>query len=272
MAIIAISRGTRSGGQAMAECLAEELGYPILGREVAQEASARLGVSEEDLSRRWEVAPKLWEKLYSARKLYAAAIRAALAEHAAEGNLVYHGLAGQLLLRGLPAVLRVRLIASEETRLRTLRESSGLSRRDAERYLREVDEGRARWVKSMYGENIHDPALYDVVMNLDEISVPLACGVLANTVRQTEFDLTDEARTRLREFRLECRVKLALASADDTRSLDLEVDASGGTVEVSGSVPLLASGQTGDRISEIANSVSGVTEVRLNVEWYDPYP
>ncbi|MCK5651482.1 MAG: BON domain-containing protein, partial [Gemmatimonadetes bacterium] len=103
-------------------------------------------------------------------------------------------------------------------------------------------------------------------------SMPVACTVLANTVRQTEFDLTDEARTRLREFRLESQVMLALASADDTRSLELEVEASAGTVRVSGSAPLLASGQTGDRISEIAHSVSGVKEVRLNVEWYDPYP
>ena len=272
MAIIAISRGTKSGGQTIAEWLARELEYPILGREVAQEAAARVGVSEEDLGRRWEVAPKLWEKLYSARRLYTAAVQATLAEHAAEGDLVYHGLAGQLLLRGLPAVLRVRLVASVETRLGTLQETSGMSRRDAERYLRQVDESRARWVKSMYGGDIHDPALYDVVINLDEISMPVACTVLANTVRQTEFDLTDEARTRLREFRLECQVKLALASADDTRALELEVEASAGTVEISGSAPLEASGQTGDRISEIAHSVSGVKEVRLNVEWYDPYP
>ena len=272
MAIIAFSRGTKSGGQAMAECLAEELGYPILGREVAQEAAARLGILEENLSRRWEVAPKLWEKLYSARRLYTAAIQATLAEHAAEGNLVYHGLAGQILLRGLPAVLRVRLIASEETRLRILQESSGLSRRDGERYLSEVDESRARWVKSMYGEDIHNPALYDLVMNLDEISVPVACGVLANTVRQSAFDVTDDARAQLRDFRLACQVKLALAGADDTRSLVLEVEASGSTVEISGCAPLLASGETGDHISEIASSVSGVKDVRLNVEWFDPYP
>jgi cytidylate kinase len=256
----------------MAECLSEELRYPILGREVAQEAAARVGVSEEDLSRRWEVVPKLWESIYSARRLYTAAIRATLAEHAAGGKLIYHGLAGQLLLRGLPAVLRVRLVASLETRLRVLTESSKMSRRDAERYLEQVDEGRARWVKSMYGEDIHDPALYDIVLNLDEIPVPVACGVITNTVQQTEFDLTDDALARLEDFRLASQVELALARADDTRVFDLEVDACAGIVEVSGNAPLLANGQTEHRISEVARSVPGVKVVHLSMEWFDPYP
>ncbi len=45
MAVICISRGSKSGGQAMAECLGTRLGYPVLGREVVQEAAAGLGVS-----------------------------------------------------------------------------------------------------------------------------------------------------------------------------------------------------------------------------------
>ena len=128
MAIIAISRGTKSGGQALAECLAEELGYPLLGREVAQEAAAGLGVSPDELRARWEVAPKLWERFSSARRLYLAAVQASLAEHAIEGNLVYHGLAGQLLLRNAPTVLRVRLIASMETRIRALMSGTDMTR------------------------------------------------------------------------------------------------------------------------------------------------
>lgn len=272
MAIIAISRGTKSGGQALAECLAAELKYPLLGREVAQEAAAGLGVSAEEIRRRWEFAPKLWHRFSSARRQYRAAVQTSLAEHAAEGNLVYHGLAGQLLLRGLPAVLRVRLIASLETRAHTLMESTQMDREAAERYLRQVDDARARWVKVMYDEDIQDPALYDIVFNIDEISIPVACAVLALTVQQTEFDLTDEARIRLRDFHLACQVKLALVKAEETRALDLEVDTCVGVVDVSGSAPLLATECTGDTISGIVRSVPGVKAVHLNVEWFDPYP
>jgi len=43
-------------------------------------------------------------------------------------------------------------------------------------------------------------------------------------------------------------------------------------VEVSGSAPMLATGESGDRIAEIARAVQGVTLVRLKVQWFDPYP
>ena len=52
----------------------------------------------------------------------------------------------------------------------------------------------------------------------------------------------------------------------------LEVDARRGVVEVSGSAPLLSTGEIGDRISEIARSVPGVEKVRLKLQWFDPYP
>ncbi|MFC1500369.1 cytidylate kinase family protein [Candidatus Zixiibacteriota bacterium] len=272
MAIIAISRGTKSGGMAMAECLAEELGYPILGREIAQEAAADLGVDEEELIHRWETPPRMWEKFSSATRLYKAAVLSALADHAVEGNLVYHGLCGQLLLRGVPAVVRVRLIASLTTRIEIMRESDDMDEVTAERYLNNVDDARARWVRMMYGEDINDPALYDIVLNLDHVHFTVACGMLENTVRQTEFDLTDDVLDRLKDFQLECHVRVALAAEPDTRGYDFDIDATSGIVSVSGSAPALPSGRTGDTIHEIVQSVHGVKEVNFNINWFDPLP
>ncbi|MFC1530540.1 cytidylate kinase family protein [Gemmatimonadota bacterium] len=272
MAIIAVSRGTKSGGMAMAECLAEELGYPLLGREVAQEAAATLGVEESELISRWETPPKLWERHSAAIRLYKAAVLATLADHVVEGNLVYHGLCGQLLLRGVPTVLRVRLVASLEKRIAFLRESSDMDQAAAERYLHSLDDGRARWVRMMYGEDINDPTLYDIVLNLDEVNFTVACGMLENTIRQTEFDVNEDALTRLADFQIECHVRLALARAPDTRALDLEIDSTSGIVSVAGTAPILPSGRTGDSILEIAQSVHGVKEVNFNIKWFDPLP
>ena len=46
MPIITIYRGAFSGGQAVAERVAGELGYRCLSREVLQEASQRYGIPE----------------------------------------------------------------------------------------------------------------------------------------------------------------------------------------------------------------------------------
>jgi cytidylate kinase len=176
VAIISICRGTQSGGQALAECLAEELQYPLVAREVLQDAASELGISEQELSRAMERAPRLWKRHASVRRAYIATIQAALAEHTVGGDLVYHGRAGQMLLAGLPAVLRVRLIAPMGARVSTLLERNEMTPTSAEEYIQHVDAARARWVKMMYGEDIEDPALYDMVINLQTLSVPAACN------------------------------------------------------------------------------------------------
>ncbi|KPJ91007.1 MAG: hypothetical protein AMS18_09540 [Gemmatimonas sp. SG8_17] len=272
MAIITISRGSKSGGQEMAKCLAAQLQYPIVGREIVQEAASRLKVSEEALSHQMEHTPKLWDRHAATRRLYVAAVQAALAEYVTEGDLVYHGLAGQLLLRGLPAVLRVRLIAPRERRVRTLIEEHQMNEASAEEFIQHVDGARARWVKMMYGENIEDPALYDVVVNLETMSVAGASAALATMAKRPDFAVTGEVRACLRAFRLASNVRVALARARETRPHNLDVLVEGGVVEISGSVPVLKTGRMGDRISEVARSVPGVEEVRMKLQWYDPYP
>jgi cytidylate kinase len=256
----------------MAECLAKRLDYPILGREVAQEAAGRLGVPAEAVERSMGDRPALWNRFSSMRRTYVAAVQSALAEHAVGGRLVYHGLAGGLLLRGVPGLLCVRLIAPMWRRVQSVVEESGVNPIAAERYIWEVDEARARWVKFMYGEDILDPALYDMVINLEGIAIQSACAVVARAVEQPEYAVTEVVEARLRDFRLACRVRVALASAPDLRALELDAEAEGGTVIVTGEAPLRKGGQTGDRIMQVAHAVSGVESVRLRVEWFDPYP
>jgi len=272
VAIVSVCRGTRSGGQAFAECLGDRLGWPVVGREILQAAAADLGVSEADLARQFERAPRPWNRVATARRVYIVGVQAALAEHLTTGNLVYHGLAGRALLRGLPGVLRARLIAPLDARVRVLVEADGVDRDAAERHIREVDAERRRWVRMMYGEDIEDPVLYDLVINLATMSIEAACALTAAALQEPEFTVTEDLRAAYADFRLACRVKRALVTAPDTRGLPLEATAHGGVVEVSGSAPLLSTGESGDRITAITGAVPGVKRVRLKLQWFDPYP
>ncbi len=272
MAVITIQRGTKSGGEALAKCLAEHLGYPLLGREVLQDAAAQLGVPAEDVGERMEELPGRFGRTPLITRLYVAAVRAALAERARNGNLVYHGLAGGLLLRSLPGVLRVRLIAPLELRIEALMETHGMSRGSAEAYIEDVDDARARWVKNVYGQDISDSTLYDMVLNLGSFTVPEACQVVVAAASRPEFGMNPERLDRIEDFRLACQVRLALLEDLGTQTLSLDATVSHRIAVVTGEAPLLNTGEVGNRIAEIASSVPGVKEVRLAVEWFDPYP
>ena len=273
MAIITISRGTKSWGQALAECLAEHLHYPIVGREEnIKEAASKLGVSEEAVGHQMQDTPRLWGRKTLMRKTYVAAVQACLAERVIGGNLVYHGLAGQVLLRGLPAVLRLRLIAPFEARVRAMMAGDQIDQASAEQFIREADDARARWVKMMYGEDIMNPALYDMIINLEAMSVLTVCALVSAAVEQPAYVVTEKVMGRLRDFNLACQVRVALLRGDETRALNLEVDAQDGVVQVSGSVPLVSSEWMEDQITRVACAVPGVGGIRLKVQRYDPSP
>lgn len=212
MPIITISRGTMSGGRSTAECLASALGYPSVGREILQEAARRVGVPVEDLSGKLEAPPSLFQRLTQERKRYLLAVQTALAEHCTTGSLVYHGLAGQFLLKDLPGVLAARLIAPLEMRVRTLTSSHHrMTQKAAEEFIQNVDEERRRWVKQMYGADVEDPSLYDLTVNLEFISLETACVIIAEASAQPQFEVTAEVKKRLEDFATECREQLLQA-------------------------------------------------------------
>lgn len=272
MSIITIQRGTKSGGESLAKCLGEHLNSPTLGREVLQEAAAQLGVPAENVGEKMEDRPGRFGRTPLITKLYVAAVRAALAEHAKGGHLVYHGLAGGFLLRSLPGVLRVRLIAPLELRVQALMESHGMDEASAEAYIRDVDDARALWVRNVYGEDIHDSTRYDMVLNLASFSIPEACEVVAAAASRPEFEMTEARMKELEDFRLACQIRLALLEDLGTQTLELDATVKDAVATVTGEAPLLNTGEVGDRVTEIGLAVPGVKEVRLAIEWFDPYP
>jgi cytidylate kinase len=267
MAVITVSRGSMSGGEALARSLGERLGHPVISREVLVEAASQIGVSEEMLAQKVSHSPGVWERLTSNRRIYLAAVQAALAERILDGNLVYHGHAGHLLLGGLAGVLCVRLIAPLEMRIKTVMERQSLDRQAAEDYVRDVDNERARWTKMIYGVDWSDPSLYDVVINLAKMSPDTACAAVAEIARRPEFASTGALRATLADFRLQCRVKLALATNQRTRDMVFEIGAAEGVITLEGRLPpagLVGQIEVRDEQDVLATvfSVKGVTDVR----------
>jgi hypothetical protein len=204
--------------------------------------------------------------------MYVAATQVALATRAAEGNLVYHGLAGGLLLRGAPCTLHTRLIAPLDLRTQSLMDTEKMSEEEAEAYIRDVDDARARWVRTLYGEDINDPGLYDQVINFSSFSPSEACDILVEAASQPEFQVTPERLAKFDDFRIGCEVRLAFLEDLGTQTLDLEATCEDGVVTITGQAPMMDTGEVGDRITEIATSVEGVRKAKLSVEWFDPYP
>lgn len=263
MAIVAISRGTFSGGEALAKRVAERLGYRCLSRETNLEAAAKAyGVPAEDLVAAMEKRPSFWHRVVGERTAHLAFVRAALCEQARADNLVYHGLAGHLLLPGIAHVVRVRAIADLDYRIKAAREQQELGAAEALAYIAKVDKERRQWIRFLFDVEWDDPNLYDLVLNLSRVSLGTACETVARLTEQDEFRATAESRRAMANLALASRVSAQLAADPRTRGVELEVAAEGGIVTISGET---RAPDLDEAIDLVARQVDGVTEVRSKV-------
>ncbi len=185
MSIIAISRGTFSGGEALATRVAERLGYPCLSREAnLEEAAKTYGVPAMGLVVSMEKRPSFWHRVVGERTTHLTFVRASLCEHAQADNLVYHGLAGHLLLPGISHVIRVRVIADLDYRIKAARAQQELGHGEAVAYIEKVDKERRQWIRFLFDVEWDDPNLYDVVLNLSRVSLGTACETVARLTEQ----------------------------------------------------------------------------------------
>ncbi|MFC1929304.1 cytidylate kinase family protein [Chloroflexota bacterium] len=265
MAIITISRGTFSGGQGLAQCVAERLGYRCLARVVAHEAALRYGVSEEKLSKAMEEPPGILERLRTERERarYLACARATLVREVKNDNVVYHGLAEHFLLEGVPHVLRVRVIANIEFRIKGAMERTGLERKEAIEYIKKADEKRVRWARFLYQADWYDPSLYDLVINLDHISLDSACEIVCHCVSLDEFARAPEWQKIMDDLVLSTEVRAIVAANKGIADSGLEVEADGGVITLGGTVGSL---QDEDKIREIAAAAPGVKDINSKMQ------
>lgn len=267
VSIITVSRGSFSGGMSLAECVARRLGYKCISREILTAAASRFSVDEEALNRALVDKPGILERMTVERTHYLACIRAALLEEAKDDNLVYHGHAGHLLLKGVPHVLKVRVVADMEFRIRSAMERNRLGRDEAIRYIRKVDDERERWTRFLYHVDWRDPALYDIVVNLDHMSMESACELVSGATKLGEYKATPEWDVLRNDlvFGAALRAKIACNRATRNSDRGVEISSKSGVVTIGGKVDSLADAE---KMEDLLRGEAGVKDVVIAVSYF----
>jgi len=271
MAIIAMSHQMGAGGAEIGMGLAQRLGYHYVDQELLQDAVRRYGLIEEKLSHLDESKPTLFERFDAETRHYITILQTTLLEFADNDDAVLMGRGGQWLLRGIPHVLRVRVIAPFEHRVRQwikrTAEVSGETpnQRVAADLLRRDDSEKSGRMRYLYEVDLADPALYDLVVNSEKLRYEAVVEMIEHVVRRPEMATTDAARRIVASRALASRVQVALATHPETRRYRITVEAQDGVVTLEGTAAL-------ERALEVARDVPGVREVRTRQLEIPPIP
>ena len=197
MAIITISRGSYSRGKEVAEKLAEKLNYECISRDIILEASSEFNIPEIKLIRALHDAPTVLERFQHGKDRYLSYFRYALLKHVQKDNVVYHGLAGHYILGEISHVLKVRIISDMNHRIQEEMKRTDISEKEARFILKKDDEERRKWGLQVYGTDTWDSRLYDMVLNINSLTIDDAVQILAETAQKPQFQATKKSQATL---------------------------------------------------------------------------
>jgi cytidylate kinase len=187
MAIITISRGSYCGGRELAELVSSELNYKCISREDLLSRASAYNLPKEQMDKAKIRSPNFLDWILGRKALYISVMRTILLEEEDSGNIVYHGMAGHLLLKDYPAILKVKVLAPLKYRIEYVMRTHGMSQEQAIGYIRNMDRERARWTRHLYGVDWNDPFLYDLVINLQQMDLSAAVSIICQSARNSCF-------------------------------------------------------------------------------------
>ena len=261
MAIITISRGSYSKGREVAEKVAERLNYRITSRDVLLDASDRFNVPEIKLVRAIHDAPSILNRFTHYKQLYLTYIQSALADQAQGDNLVYHGLAGHMLLRVVPHVVKIRILADLDERVEAEMQREGISETEARRRLLADDEERRKWTQYLFNADPWDAALYDLVIHIKSIKVEDAVEYIVQTANLPCFQTTKDGQRIMDDLALACRVKANMLKDE---YFDLGVTCEYGNVVVYIPKDGLSQQNPDKKAAQIRKDIPGINHLEIH--------
>lgn len=174
---VAVSRESGIDAGEIAHVVAARLNWKVLDREVVEYIAEQHNwsrVSVESVDERkssWfhDTLGKWLDSKLVSQVEYVRGLGRIIALAAQRENVVFVGRGAQFILPR-DVGLTVRLIGPRKSRIRELMREENLNEHEAEKALDDVDRGRTDFVRRYFHRDIADPAVYDMVVNLEHFT------------------------------------------------------------------------------------------------------
>jgi cytidylate kinase len=267
VAIITLTRGSLSATYRLADALCKkDPDLTAVSREEIIKYAAKYGIEETGMSDTgyMEVQPpQFWDRQASQRRQYLIFFKASLMDFVARDKVIYHGHLAQFQLADIPRILRIRVDASLEFRIKALMSESSYTKVEARKHIFEIDSRRKNWAKFLYNVDFNDTLNYDMVLNMDKMSVGTMADIILRATGSKEYTVDEETKKIIRDVHLKSIVMAYLARSPRTRGMELMIqcDADAGKIKARGLGPIVGAEKWENDIREVIMSVEGVKEV-----------
>jgi len=179
--VITVSREIGSGGTTIAVNLAKELGFTLYHQEIVQEMAESANISKklvETLDKRglsWleETIASIVNERHLWPEEYLRHLMKVVGTIGRHGKAVIVGRGANFILPP-DRILRIRVIAPKEKRVRAVAKREKISEAEAEKKVLRADADRRSFMRKYFYVDVADPFNYDVVINTDRTTIEAA--------------------------------------------------------------------------------------------------
>jgi cytidylate kinase len=208
MAVITISRQFGTGEVEFTNKLVDALGYPLFDEELIQQVAEELEVHTgvvRALDERLEpsaiqgalarIAGGRWRRQLPTQRteggvrpeIVRTAVRSVVWEIGRRSDAIIVGRGAGVILGDLRGVLKLRLVAPLDDRVRRRVRDLGENVDDVEAEIRRVDGERRQYIRRMFNVDWEDPSLYDLVINTGRTDVDTAVKLSTTLLKEKQL-------------------------------------------------------------------------------------
>jgi cytidylate kinase len=260
MTIITISKMAGTYADEIAKKTAKHLNFDFRDKEIA-DALSEYGFQQQDKDLFNEKGLSFWEFVSQSKSRFQYHVKTVVSEFAQEGNVVIYGWGANVLLRGIPGVLRTRIIAPFEIRLKRIMKQQNCDEKSAERIIRKLDKDSKGFVRSFFQADREEKDLYDIMLNTETLSVDTGVELILAAHSAKEFKVrSSETAEKLADLALTLKVQATLAETPGSETINFIL--SQGVVELSG---FAISAEIRDECAIGVSNITGIKEVNNQI-------
>lgn len=265
MAVITISRQMGSLGTEIAQEVAGKLQYEYLDREGIEQGLTAHGLTVPEVEKFDEKSPPFWVNWQIQGRKFFHVMQMVIYKAARRGNVVIVGRGGQFLLKGIPGVLHIRIIAPFQDRVQRLVANDGENEKELLRILKQSDLDSGGFIRIFFDADWENADLYDLTINTRYLPVDLAVDMILRAIPVVEaMKDTKRSQERLDDLILQQKVETVLLNA---KVRNIHVEVAGGVVTLRGNAS--SSVEFRNYVS-LVSGVEGVQKVNSNMAIYNP--
>ncbi|HET9470782.1 MAG TPA: cytidylate kinase family protein [Usitatibacter sp.] len=260
MPLIAMTREMGSLGKDVATGIAERTQRKVVYHEIIEPIANKMRLRKSHVERFLDGKSGLWERLTTDKTSLSIFTADETFRFLRDGSTgVIRGWGAVHLLKDVPHVIRVRICAPLEIRIRRMMERLATDNREAvENEIEISEEAHSAITRRHFGVNWRDPEHYDLVLSTERLSVEECVDEIECMSKKRRFQETPESIRMVENMAVEWAVRSALRRDGRTAGMSIHVSCEGGRVTLGGVVDTM---RESGAAAEVAAATEGVRDV-----------